>query len=56
MEGVIGKFKVPGLNENGRKLIELCTEKRMTVEEAFFCFCLKRSKLRNLHGLVREEG
>ena len=54
MEGVIGKFKVPGLNENGRKLIELCTEKRMTVEEA--CFFFKRSILRNLHGLVGEEG
>ena len=30
-EGVIGKFGVSDANENGRKLAELCTEKRLSV-------------------------
>ena len=36
MEGVIGKFGVWEKNETGRKLIEMCTEKRLSVGNMFF--------------------
>ena len=36
VEGVVGKFRVSGANENGRILIEMCTEKRLTVGNTFF--------------------
>ena len=34
--GVAGKFGVSGVNENGRKLTEMCTEKRLSVGNTFF--------------------
>ena len=36
VEGVVGKFGVSGANENGRKLIEMCTEKRLSLGNTFF--------------------
>ena len=36
VEGVVGKSGVLGANENGRKLIEMCSEKRMSVGNTFF--------------------
>ena len=32
VEGVTGKSEVSGMNEKGEKLIELCMEKKMSVE------------------------
>ena len=32
VEGVTGKSEVSGMNEKGGKLIELCMEKKMSVE------------------------
>ena len=34
--GVVGKFGVSGVNENGRKLIEMCIEKRLSLGNRFF--------------------
>ena len=28
VEGVIGQFEVPGMKEDGRKVIDLCTKKK----------------------------
>ena len=36
VEGVVGKFGVSGVTENGRKLIEMCTEKRLSLGNTFF--------------------
>ena len=36
VEGVVGKCGVSGVNKNGRKLIEMCTEKRLSVESTLF--------------------
>ena len=36
VEGVIDKFGVSGANENGKKMIEMCTEKRLSVGNTFF--------------------
>ena len=36
VEGVVGKFGVSGVNENGRKLIEMCTEKKLGLGNTFF--------------------
>ena len=36
MEGVVGKFGVSGMNENGRKLIEPCMEKKLSLGNIFF--------------------
>ena len=35
-EGVIGKFGVPGVNENGERLVEVCAERRMIVGNTWF--------------------
>ena len=36
VEGVVGKSGVSGVNENGRKLIDMCTEKRLSLGNIFF--------------------
>ena len=36
VEGVVGKFGESGTNENERKLIELCMEKKLSVGNTFF--------------------
>ena len=36
MEGVVGKFRASRLNENGRKLIELSAEKKLSAGNKFF--------------------
>ena len=46
VESVVGKFGVSGANENGRKLIELCTEKRLNVGNTF----LRKSISMSLKG------
>ena len=35
VERVVGKFRVSGMNENGKELIEMCTEKRLSVGNTF---------------------
>ena len=35
VEGVVGKFGLPGSNENGRKLTELYTGKKLSVGNTF---------------------
>ena len=36
VKGVVGKFGVSEVNENGRKLIEMYTEKRLSLGNTFF--------------------
>ena len=36
IEGVIGKYGVPGVNENGESLIEMCNERSMIVGNTYF--------------------
>ena len=35
-EGVIGKHGVPGVNENGERLVEVCMERRMIIGNTWF--------------------
>ena len=35
-EGVLGKYGVPGVNENGERLVEVCTERRMIIGNTWF--------------------
>ena len=35
-EGVIGKYGVPGVNENGERLIEVCAERRLIIGNTRF--------------------
>ena len=35
-KGVVGKFRVSGRNEDGRKLIELCTKKKLSEGNMLF--------------------
>ena len=36
IDRVIGRFGVPGMNENGEKLVELCSERCLIVENTWF--------------------
>nr|XP_053656735.1 uncharacterized protein LOC128705613 [Cherax quadricarinatus] len=36
MEGVVGKFGVPGVNVNGEPLIELCVERNLVISNTYF--------------------
>ena len=36
VECVVGKSGVSGVNENGRKLIDMCTQKRLSLGNTFF--------------------
>nr|XP_053629722.1 craniofacial development protein 2-like [Cherax quadricarinatus] len=36
MEGVVGKFGVPGVNVNGEPLIELCVERDLVISNTYF--------------------
>ena len=36
VEGSVGKFGVLGTNKNGRKLVEMCTKKRLSVGKYIF--------------------
>ena len=36
VEGVIGKYGVPGVNENGERLVEVCIERRLSVGNTWF--------------------
>ena len=36
IENVVGRYGVPGRNESGEKLIELCTEQEMMVGNSLF--------------------
>ena len=35
-EGVLGRYGVPGMNENGERLVEVCTERRLIVGNTWF--------------------
>ena len=35
-EGVTGKYGVPGVNENGERLVEMCAERRMIIGNTWF--------------------
>ena len=35
-EGVTGKYRVPGVNENGGRLVEMCAERRMIIGNTWF--------------------
>ena len=35
-EGVAGKYGVPGVNENGERLVEMCAERRMIIGNTWF--------------------
>ena len=49
VEGVVGKCGVSGVNDNGRKLIEMCTEERLSVEIQFL-------KKKDLHKFTWTSG
>ena len=34
--GVVGKYGVPGVNENGERLVEVCSERRLSMENTWF--------------------
>ena len=36
VEGIVGKFGLSGMNEYGRKLIELCTGKKLSIGNTLF--------------------
>ena len=46
-DGVLGKYGVPGINENGERLVEMCTERRMIIGNTWF-------KKRMIHKYTRE--
>ena len=46
-DGVLGKHGVPGVNENGERLVEMCTERRMIIGNTWF-------KKRMIHKYTRE--
>ena len=48
IEVVVGKSGVSGANDNRRKLIEICSEKRLIVENVF----LRKMISIGLHGQV----
>ena len=47
VEGVVGKFGVLGVNENGRKLIEMFTQTRLSLGNTFL---EKKMIYLSLHG------
>ena len=36
VEGVIGKYGVPGENESGERLLDMCVEQELVIENIFF--------------------
>ena len=48
---LVGKFGVPGVNENGECLLELCEERRLSVGNTWF-----EKKLINKYTWQRENG
>ena len=52
VEAVVGNFSLSGVNEYGRKLIEMCAEKRLSVEIRF----LRKMISISLHGQVERGG
>ena len=36
IEGVLGRYGVPGINESGERLLDMCIEKELTVGNCFF--------------------
>ena len=36
IEGVLGSYGVPGVNESGERLLYMCMEKELTVGNSFF--------------------
>ena len=36
IEGVVGKYGVPGVNESGEKLVDMCIEKDLAIGNSFF--------------------
>ena len=38
VEGVIGKNGVPGENESGERLLDMCVEQELVIEKLFFFF------------------
>ena len=36
LEGVVGKYGVPGVNDSGERLIDMCVEKELAVGNSFF--------------------
>ena len=51
VEGVLGRYGVPGINESGEKLLDMCIEKELTVGNSFF-----RKKDVNKYTWVRVAG
>ena len=49
--GVVGKYGVPGVNENGESLVEMCVERRMIVGNTWF-----DKRLINKYTWSRENG
>ena len=49
VEGVIGEFGVPGVNENGEKLVDLCIERELVIGNTWF-------KKRDIHKYTWESG
>ena len=33
---VVGKYGVPGVNENGKRLVEICSERRLKIGNTWF--------------------
>ena len=36
VEGVVGKYGVPGENESGERLLDMCVEQELTIGNSFF--------------------
>ena len=36
IKGVVGRYGVPGVNERGKKLLDICVEKELTVSNTLF--------------------
>ena len=36
MEGVVGKYGVPGENESGERLLDVCVEQELVIGNSFF--------------------
>lgn len=51
VEGVVGKYGVPGINENGERLIRLCMERELVVGNTWY-----EKKLKHKYTWVRQEN
>ena len=51
IDGITGKFGVPGVNENGEKLVEMCAERDLIVGNTWF-----QKKMIHKYTWVRDNG